>query len=146
MHHLIVNLSTLLPVLCLLSPAVSQHAKTQNSDAQNSGTKRVEIQEKIQFECLPPELKPTDIVSFRKTAKSSDEKVTIAERLVELGARCRGGELVDRRGTGIEFFRIACFGNPLADYTDIARREQAELEKLQKDHTVIVFECDPRIQ
>ena len=146
MNHRIVRFTILLPVLWLLKPAVLQTKRIQNSDTQNSGTKPIEIQKKTRYDCLPPELKPTDVVSFRKTSKSSDETITIEQKLVELGAQCRDGELIDGKGKAIGFFRIACFGNPPADDDEIARREQAELEKLQKDHTVIVFECDPRIQ
>jgi hypothetical protein len=145
MNHLILKFAIAVPLMCLLSPVGSQTSRTRNSGAQSPGTKPIEIHT-TRFDCLPIELKPSEVVSFRKTSKSSDETVTIEEKLVELGARCRSGELVDSKGRAIKFFRVACFGNPPADYDEISRKEQAELEKLQKDNTVIVIECDPRIQ
>jgi hypothetical protein len=95
--------------------------------------------------CLPEGLKLTDVVSYRDKRKGSDEQTTVGEKLIELQARCRKGLLVDSKGREIKFFKFSCFGNPPSDHEEIAQREREELDKLQKDYTVIVLDCDPLI-
>src|SRR5260370_254827 len=94
------------------------------------------------FVCLPKDVKPDDVVQYRRGRGD----VTVEAKLAEIRARCRGGKLVDAKGKEIRFFRTSCWGNPPSDYQEIRRRETDELEKLKKRYTVIVFGCDPMIQ
>ena len=96
------------------------------------------------FDCLGDEFKSTDIVSYKEKRKGSGEFITIEDKLIEMKAQCKKGKLVDSKGREIKFFKFACFGNPPADYDEIRQKENEELEKLQKDYTVIILECDPR--
>jgi hypothetical protein len=97
------------------------------------------------FDCLPEEFKLTDIASYRQDRKGRAGHITIEGRLIELKARCKGGRLIHGKGKEIRFFKFACYGNPPVDYDEIVQKEREELEKLQKDYTVIIIECDPRI-
>jgi hypothetical protein len=97
------------------------------------------------YDCLPDGFKATDIVSYIRNVSGPEKQITVADKLAELRARCRRGELVDGKAKRIKFFRFACYGNPPSDYEEIRQKETEELEKLQKTHTVIVVECDPRI-
>ena len=98
-----------------------------------------------QFNCLPEGWKLNDVVSYKSNGKSSGRNITIEDKLKDLKAHCRQGKLVDSKGREIKFFRFSCFGNPPENYEEILQNERRELEKLQKDYTVIVPECDPRI-
>lgn len=100
--------------------------------------------ESVQFNCLPQGYKLTDIVSYTPKQKGSDEYITIKDKLIELKARCKDGTLVDNKGREIRFFKFSCFGNPPIDFDEIRQREHSELERLQKDYTVIVLACDPK--
>jgi hypothetical protein len=97
------------------------------------------------FDCLPDGFKATDVVSYVRNVEGSEKHITVADKLTELKARCRKGELFDGNRKGIKFFRFACYGNPPSDYEEIRQKETEELEKLQKTYTVIAVECDPRI-
>ena len=99
----------------------------------------------IHLDCLPGGFKLTDIVSYGEKRKGSDEHVTIKDKLIEIKARCKDGKLLDGKGKEIKFFKFSCFGNPPIDYDEIMQKEREEFDKLQKDYTVIVVECDPRI-
>lgn len=94
------------------------------------------------FPCLPKDVQPNQLVAGATARKPG----TLEKKLVSIGARCRKGKLVDAKGRGVRFFRISCWGNPPEDYQEIQRRESAELEKLKKRYTVIVFGCNPMIQ
>lgn len=96
------------------------------------------------FDCLPTEFKLTDVVSYGEKRKSGDERVTVEDKLTELKSRCKDGRLISGSGREIRFFKFSCFGNPPIDYDEIAQKERSELEKLQKEYTVIIIECDPR--
>ena len=97
------------------------------------------------FDCLPESFKLTDVVSYGQKRKGSDEDITIKDKLVQIKARCKGGKLLDGKGKEIKFFKFSCFGNPPIDYDEIMQKEREEFDKLKKDYTVIVVECDPRI-
>ena len=99
-----------------------------------------------QFACLPETFSLNEIVSYRATRNGKEEGITIKDRLLEMKAQCKNGKLVDSQKREIKFFRLACYGNPPADYQEIQQREREELEKLQKQYTVIIIECNPRIQ
>ena len=96
------------------------------------------------FPCLPPTLKPTDIVSAERVGDPPEIlKVTVEEKLIQLKARCMNGQLLVAAGREIRFYRIHCFGAPTAYAIETMRREQDELEALRKKYTVIEMTCDP---
>lgn len=96
------------------------------------------------FPCLPPDLKPTDIVSAERVGDPPKIlKVTVEEKLIQLYARCKRGKLLDGKGKEIRFYRVHCFGAPTAYALETMRREHDELEALRKKYTVIEMTCDP---
>lgn len=94
------------------------------------------------FDCLPKDVTQDDVVEYRRGNKD----VTVQGKLVGMKARCEKGKLVDARRKEIRFFRTSCWGNPPADYQEIRKQENEDLEKLKRRYTVIVFGCDPMIQ
>ena len=94
------------------------------------------------FNCLPKDVTQDDVVEYRRGRKD----VTVQGKLMEMKARCEKGKLVDARSKEIRFFRTSCWGNPPADYQEIRKQENEDLEKLKRRYTVIVFGCDPMIQ
>jgi hypothetical protein len=99
-----------------------------------------------QFTCLPEGFTLTDIVAYRNGQNGKEENLTIKDKLLELKAECRAGKLIDTNKKEIKFFRLACFGNPPADYEEIMQKQQEELRRLQQQYTVIILECNPHIQ
>jgi hypothetical protein len=99
-----------------------------------------------QLDCLPETFKLDEVISYRSGGRGKDGEITIEDKLTELKAKCKEGKLVDSKNREIKFFRIACFGNPPADYMEIEQKQQEELRRLQKQYTVIIIECNPRIQ
>ncbi|HEU5236209.1 MAG TPA: hypothetical protein VFU37_03660 [Pyrinomonadaceae bacterium] len=93
------------------------------------------------FDCLPKDVGLNDVVTATKT-----KSVTVEKTLIQMKAQCRQGKLVDAKRREIRFFRPSCWGNPPADYLEIQQRESAELQKLKKTYTVIVFACNQMIQ
>jgi hypothetical protein len=97
--------------------------------------------------CLPTGIQSTDVVSTRTVrTKNKGEvvKVTVAERLKELKARCRKNKLVDGKGREIRFYPlIGCWGNPPDDYQQQLESQVRELAKLRKRYRVIEMTCDP---
>lgn len=102
--------------------------------------------------CLPAGIQPTDVVSTRTTVTRSKGMVitvTVAEKLVELKARCRKHKLVDGKGREIRFYPlIGCWGNPPEDYQQQLERQAKELARLRKRYRVVEMTCnaigDPR--
>lgn len=109
---------------------------------QSTSTERNHPAQRTKFDCLPQDVQLNDVVTYGKTTKGN---VTVEKRLIEMKAQCRNGKLVDMKRREIRFFRPSCWGNPPPDYLEIQQRENAELEKLKKDHTVIVFGCNRMI-
>ena len=99
-----------------------------------------------QFACLPEGFTLTDIVAYRNGKNGKEENLTIKDKLLELKAECRAGKLIDANKKEIKFFRLACFGNPPADYEEIMQKQQEELHHLQQQYTVIILGCNPHIQ
>jgi hypothetical protein len=95
--------------------------------------------------CLPPGISATDVVSAQLVKSSNTvKKTTVAQKLVELKARCKKGKLVDASGKEIYSFRMTgCWGNPPIDYQEILEQQDKELEKLRKRYTVIEMTCNP---
>jgi len=95
------------------------------------------------FPCLQPPIKPDDVVTFGRGGTS--KKVTVKDKLIELKATCRKGNLVDGKRRGIRFFQTECWGNPPADYLEVLRKQREEIAQLKKKYTVIEMTCDPRV-
>jgi hypothetical protein len=98
--------------------------------------------------CLPRDIKPGDVVSaeMRRSAKGPSEvrKITVEQKLKELKARCRRGKFVDSNGKQIYFYRIiGCWGNPPADYQELLKQQDTELENLRKRYHVVEMTCNP---
>ena len=116
-----------LAALSPLSASPVSPARTCNTDA-----------------CMPPGIQATDVVSSQ-AAKPGGKvvKVTVAQQLKALGARCRKGKLVDAKGTEIRFYQlVGCWGNPPDDYQEQLERQAKELAKLRKRYHVIEMTCD----
>jgi len=98
-------------------------------------------------QCLPGNVKPTDVVSTRLAqtdGKTLVEKITVEQKLTELKANCKNGKLVDGAGSEIYFYKLTgCWGNPPRNYHEILERQQAELAILRKQYTVIEMTCNP---
>src|SRR2546426_63398 len=98
--------------------------------------------------CLPPGIRSSDVVTARVSRSGAGapglKKLTVGEKLRQLGARCRKGRLVDSSGKEIRLYRlVGCWGNPPAGYREILEHQRAELEKLRKRYTVIEMTCNP---
>lgn len=94
--------------------------------------------------CLPPGLKPTDIVSAERVGHPPKLlRVTVEEKLIRLNARCEKGKLLDGKGKEVRFYRQHCFGAPTAYARETMRKEHDELEALGKKYTVIEMTCTP---
>jgi len=91
------------------------------------------------FDALPAGIKLDHVVSYGK------KEATVQEKPVELKACSKDGKLFDGNHREIRFYRLACFGNPPHDYDEIRQREQAEIEQLRQNFTVIAMECNPLI-
>ena len=98
-------------------------------------------------QCLPENVKPTDVVSTRLAQSDGGalvEKITVEQKLTELKANCKDGKLVDGAGTEIHFYKLTgCWGNPPRNYQEILQRQEAELAILRKQYTVIEMTCNP---
>lgn len=99
------------------------------------------------YPCLPPDIKPDNIVSFNIRTSSSgvrtSDKVTVSQKLKTLHARCVGGKLVDRHRKQIRFFQLkGCWGNPPPDYLEIQEEQRKALESLKKKFTVVEMTCN----
>jgi hypothetical protein len=97
--------------------------------------------------CLPKDIKSSDVVSTRLVQTATGdvvEKVTVEQTLIELRADCKNGKLVDGSGREIYFYKLTgCWGNVPPNYQEILERQQAELEMLRKQYTVIEMTCNP---
>ena len=100
--------------------------------------------------CLPPDIKPTGIVSaelisFSPPNKYNVKKVTVEQKLTELKASCSAsGKLVDGMGREIYFYHLTgCWGNPPFNYQNILAKQRQELEQLRQHYTVIEMTCNP---
>jgi len=100
--------------------------------------------------CLPPNIKPTDIVSaklisFSPLNQYNVKKVTVEQKLTEIKASCSAsGKLVDGTGREIYFYHLTgCWGNPPFNYQNILTKQRQELEQLRQHSTVIEMTCNP---
>ena len=90
--------------------------------------------------CLPPGITLSDVVS---------RGLTVADRLLQLNARCEGNTLLEPGGKEIRLYRLlGCWGNPPSGAQGILDRQRTELEELSRRYTVIEMTCyadgDPR--
>ena len=99
-----------------------------------------------QFACLPETFDLDETIAYRTMPSGKEMAMKLKDKLVELKATCRDGKLVDHQKREIKLFRLACFGNPPADYDEIQQRQQQELSQLKKQYTVIIIECNPHLQ
>src|ERR1043166_704215 len=132
-------------IVCLLFGAAVAGSEQPAYEAALSATQSKSNQDnhtqRSKFDCLPKDVGLNDVVTATKT-----KSVTVEKTLIQMKAQCRQGKLVDAKRREIRFFRPSCWGNPPADYLEIQQRESAELQKLKKTYTVIVFACNQMIQ
>lgn len=112
----------------------------------SSATLRVSA-EPQPYSCLPTSIKAEDVVRVVELPSSSGDvvikKITVADSLKSMKAKCSKGKLVDSRKKEIKFFRIeGCWGNPPEDYLEIQARQRRELADLKKKYTVIEISCN----
>lgn len=112
----------------------------------SSATLRVSA-EPQPYSCLPTSIKAGDVVRVVELPSSSGDvvikKITVADSLKSMKAKCSKGKLVDSRKKEIKFFRIeGCWGNPPEDYLEIQARQRRELADLKKKYTVIEISCN----
>lgn len=77
-------------------------------------------------------------------------KISVNQRLIQLKAHCKGGKLVDVNDRQIYLYSMkGCWGNPPADYLDVLKRQEQEIQRLKRKYTVIQISCaqsvDPRM-
>lgn len=102
--------------------------------------------------CVPSEIDLNSVVSNearKPTTNVAARKTTVKQKLIQLKAHCKRGKLLDRKGKQIYFYPlIGCWGNPPADYLDLLKHQEQEIQRLQKRYTVIQIPCaqsvDPR--
>jgi hypothetical protein len=94
--------------------------------------------------CLPAGVRSTDTVSAERVGPVGRLVIlTVAQRLRQLGASCRGDTLVDSSARPIRFYRLHCFGAPTTYALETLRRERAELDSLRRRYTVVGMTCSP---
>lgn len=99
-------------------------------------------------QCLPQNIKRTDVVSTREVRVASGRReqrmTTVEQKLNELKAKCKRGKLVDAAGSEIRFYKLAgCWGSPSPDDRDVLERQNRELAALRKRYRVIEMTCNP---
>lgn len=109
----------------------------------------ISCQQSLEINCLPQSRKLTDVVTTDGIAAQPEEtdkikKITIADKLIELKARCENNQLVDGSGKGIRFYQLTgCWGAAPANYEEILAQQRIEIETLQAQYTVISMTCNP---
>jgi len=94
--------------------------------------------------CLAQDLKLSDVVSVERDKHGvAVKKQTVNDQLKNLGARCRNGKLIDKRGKQIYFYRLTgCWGNAPSNYLEILEEQRKKLRELRKHYTVVEMTCD----
>jgi hypothetical protein len=132
-------------VCILFGSAASGHApnpRTLIAGIQTNSIRGSYIPQKSKFSCLPKDVQLDEVVTYSKGSRGN---ITVEKRLIEMKAQCRSHKLVDAKRRQIRFFRPSCWGNPPPDYLEVQQRENADLEKLKRTYTVIVFGCNRMI-
>lgn len=99
------------------------------------------------FPCLPTDVRTDSVVSIVTTSSPKGDtfaKITVAQTLQKLKAKCYRGKLVDGGKRPIRFFNLqGCWGNPPEDYQQILDAQAKEIANLKKRYTVIEMTCNP---
>ena len=100
--------------------------------------------------CLPSDIKPADIVSasitgFTNGVQVGLKQITVEQKLNELKAKCNSNnELIDSNLTPIAFYKLkSCWGVLPPNYEEILQKEKDDIDKLEKNYTVIEMTCNP---
>lgn len=100
--------------------------------------------------CLPPGVKLSDVVEATRAGNVNGQwvesrQITVEEKLKDLNATCsRERTLIDGNARPIVFYHlVGCWGNPPPDYQEILQKQQAEIERLKQQNTVIEMTCNP---
>ena len=114
--------------------------------------------DKISFsQCLPSNIKLGDIVTASISGYENGKpvglhKVTVEQKLTEIGASCQNNKLVDSNGKEIYFyFLTGCWGTPpynppggpAINFQEILQTQRDELSRLNEQFTVIEMTCNP---
>jgi len=99
------------------------------------------------FSCLPANMKSI-IVSAEKRSDSSGhstiKEVTVEERLIEMGVRCKRGKLLNKEKREIRFYKLTgCWGYPVKGAQEILQKQDEEIRELKKKYSVIEITCWP---
>lgn len=78
---------------------------------------------------------PVQIISRRPF-----ECITIKQKLVEIGASCKDGKLVDKDGKEIRFYKELCVGKNPSEET--VKKHQEYVEELKRNYHAIRVECN----
>jgi hypothetical protein len=90
------------------------------------------------YKCLPAGTKPDDIVSA-----DNGSTVSVAEKLHEIAATCKGKKLIGKTGKPIYFYPLTgCWGNPPEGYQEIMAEQERKIAELEKTHEVIRMTCN----
>jgi hypothetical protein len=92
--------------------------------------------------CLPADTKPDEVVTVREPKNT---KVTVAQKLKELGAKCNAkGQLVNASGRPIYFYHLTgCWGMAPPNYEEIMANQARKIAELEKTYQVIQMTCNP---
>ncbi|HET6671460.1 MAG TPA: hypothetical protein VFH15_14630 [Pyrinomonadaceae bacterium] len=95
--------------------------------------------------CLPTDVDAAEVISAEASpAGGPAKKITVTNKLNQIGARCRAKRLVDAKGKQIHFYRLTgCWGNPPENYQEILDNQQQELARLRRRYRVIEISCNP---
>ena len=95
--------------------------------------------------CLPQDLEADVVISTEPATRTRAARpITVKDKLRQLGARCRGRRLVDKKGKQIRFHRlVGCWGNPPANYLEIMEDQRQELARLRRRYRVVEISCNP---
>jgi hypothetical protein len=94
--------------------------------------------------CLPAEIQPADIVSANLVTGTTVKKVTVAQKLKTLQAKCQNTQLADGTGREIRFYQLqGCWGTPSLNADKIRSQQRRKLAALQQSYTVVEMTCNP---
>ena len=100
--------------------------------------------------CLPDGIKLSDVVEVAMAGNANGQpvkphQITIEQKLKDLKATCnRENKLVDGNGRRIVFYHlIGCWGNPPPNYRELLQKQQADIQRLKQQYTVIEMTCNP---
>lgn len=90
-------------------------------------------------DCAPSNIKLSDIV----VTYNSRNKITVQQTLSNMAAKCdSANKLVDSSNKEIRFYQlVGCWGNPPANYLELQKKQNDEIDALKKQYTVILMPC-----